>query len=342
MEGQTMTKEQNPKQTPAERFKGILETMEQEQKTRQDIVTPLKSIVFNPDSSLSFEDGRQFKLGANTFENLCSFTNIPASYAARLMNDKPELLAEQFNFYLKQDGTKKMFRVKNDRVQGIVSPKYSAFDNFHVLETLWHKWNDRKEIPDFEVTNFHEVDSIMHMRIMFPELEQRFGVSNEDGQVDIGRVAIDFGNSEVGTSRIRVNGSVFRQVCSNGLKTWKSNGRLEQKHIYLNFEETVININRLTENSIEEGKVLLNRMQELKTETVELPYALLERLGKEFGLKEKAISRLKENYLFEDEHTMFGVVNAFTRFARDVEEKDNDNDLRQRIEQYAGDMLMVG
>lgn len=329
------------KKSPAQQFKEILERMENEHNSRRDEVTPLKNTQYQEDGFLLLSDGARYQVGENGLKDLCSVANIPFDYARRLQGEREDLLAAQLNHFFKYDSTDRMLRFKGDRLQGVVSTEYGIFDNFHLVETLWDKWNKKKSLPDFEIQGYNETDTMLHMRLVFPQFEEYRGTSNENGEKDIIRVAVDFNNSEVGHSRTIVTPAIYRLVCTNGMRTWVAEESLNQKHIHFDFDELTRNIGRWTDKSLQEGRQLAKEMFELKNVPVELPYAEIDRLGEDFGMTEKQIHRLKDCFLYEDEPTMYGIVNAFTRFARDVGEKDGNYDLRVKVEQYAGKLMHV-
>jgi hypothetical protein len=317
--------------------------MEVEQKERVDVTMKLKETMVTENGLLQVTDGRTFQIGENGLADLCSLTSVPFQYASRLNADRPDLLAAQFNHYLKEQSKEHMFRIKNDKLQGIVTPKYGQFDNYQFLEAVWDKFAGKGNEPRFDLISLNENDKFLNMRIAFPDIEENFGFSNEDGRPDIGRAGIDFSNSEVGFSKLRITPVTYRLVCTNGMRAWRGDeeNALDQRHMHIIYEEVRNDIFRMSDQAVVTGRQLLTDMKRLKHEPVELPYKELERFGKEVGLSAKQITRLKDSYKYEDESTMFGILNAFTRFARDVEENGNNTELRLKIEQFAGDRLLL-
>ena len=77
----------------------------------------------------------------------------------------------------------------------------------------------------------------------------------------------------------------------------------------------------------------LNNVRKIK---VTNPLSVIEELAKKQMYSQNLIDQAKKNFMIEPENSLYGVVNAFTRTARDL-----PNERRLEVEAYAGEILKL-
>ncbi|MFS0883343.1 DUF932 domain-containing protein [Metabacillus niabensis] len=318
-----------------EKFNEILRQLEEEEKHRTDLNLSLNSIRMSDEGKLETKEGRLLTLGEHAFSTFCTELRLPANYMRRLIVEKPDFVAQQVNYFLQKfdDNSRRKFRLLNDKVQGIVSERYVPYDDLQLFGTV----NDMIDrFPEGVITGFYRDDKRTQMRIRFPEISKNMGYAEEDGNTDelVGGITIQ--NSQVGYSRIMCVPLVWRKVCSNGMMGWgESDNGLRQRHIH--FEPTSIR------QQIEDGvlvavdttKELMNKMELAREIKIEKPFDELKKYSKQLNLNKKQTGKLEEAFYHEPQNNLYGVINAFTRFARDLK----NNEVQTDIEMFAGKLL---
>lgn len=265
---------------------------------------------------------------------------MPVRYGKKLMEQRPELVADQFNHWIKNDsrGVLLRFRANEDGsgiVRGFLSSSYTRLDNKDVMTALSEIVNS---IPEVEIQEFHLDDRRSHLRLTLPQLSAEVGKAvgeTVSGLDDILRVGVDIINSEVGASSLIVSPMIMRLVCTNGLRAWRQDGDIfRQRHIHLSSNELYGRMNEAVVTSIKEGDELLEKMNSTRKIIVTNPLDVIESLSKKRQYSQKLTDTLKDNYLLEPQKSVYGIVNSFTRTARDL-----PNEQKLEVERYAGELL---
>ena len=154
---------------------------------------------------------------------------------------------------------------------------------------------------------------------------------------DILNVGVDVVNSEVGASSLILSPLVFRQVCTNGLRVWKqSEDSSRFRHAYRTQQQFYTDVVESLDSAIRGGDGLIRTFLEQKSpdKFVASPLKVIEELTKDSIYSKETVDKVKTCYSVEPESNWFGVVNAFTRTARDLEDEK-----RMEMEQFAGGLL---
>ena len=174
----------------------------------------------------------------------CQRLNVPAAYFRRC---PPSLQDAQANHWLqaghglrarteREDGEKGgssnedpekegrwMLRARGDVLRGILSERYTPFDNTALVQAVGAVLEERFQVKWFSLT-----DDALHLRLLDPKL------SREALPGDRLLAGVHLGNSEVGKRAVTVDAMVFRLVCKNGLvRLVKGKSLLYQRHVSL-------------------------------------------------------------------------------------------------------------
>lgn len=320
------------------RFQEVLKKLEAEDKRKVDLILPVNSLRVREDFTFESEDSGIVRLTDYAFNQLCSTVynyTLPADYFRKLFEENPERFTEQLNYHLAngREVNRKFRMVKDEigqqaEVRGIVSESYTAYDNIQTLRTFM---DTAKHLPEYELKNFHMDDRLMFARVMFPETEKNFGRSY-DGQDDRNFVAIDLVNSEVGCASVIANPSIFRLICTNGLVAKQAEyGLYKQRHRSINPYEVTADLKKSIVHGVETGVEMLGTFEKSRKITVANPYEMITEYGKRRAMSDKMLKTVRDNYDIEDDKSLFGVVNGFTRTARDIKNLEK----RIELEKYA-------
>ena len=323
------------------KFDMLKHTLEQEEKTKRDMQVNLSDLFMSKDGLIrrkSRNGVSGLELSDYAMTQAFNRIGIPVKYGKKLMAERPDLVADQFNHWVSTDDRGVLIRMRINEdgtgfIRGFLSDKYSILDNIQVFESLEKVL---QQSPTADLASFYIDDKRAHMRITFPDLTTDFGISTE-GKHDVIQVGVDIVNSEVGASSLRVTPLVFRLVCLNGLKVWSADGDpFVQRHIHLTSNELFGRMNTAIVDAIKGGDEMLETLNNVRKIKVDNPLSVIEELAKKQMYSQNLIDQAKTNFMIEPENSLYGVVNAFTRTARDL-----PNERRLEVEAYAGEILKL-
>ena len=263
------------------------------------------------------------------FKSMGRMVGFPAPFVKNIEKSDPELSKEIIenrmrNYFLT---TGKAFTVRefSDEVAGVVSSKYSYFDDNEVVDIL-----EDSPLANLGFQNVMITPERFHLRAI--DRNDPFRINGDSSDMFF-TFFVD--NSMVGGSSFKVRLGVFRQACTNGLIVpvrefvickQVHRGR---KDIAAEFNE---NIAFLSEKK-DSIKALLNDLStvdsaiEKMSEDFKADY-LARKLNASQAEAEKIIDLYQLTY---GGKTKWALVNAVTEFARDI----NDIDRREMLEARA-------
>ncbi len=323
------------------KFDTLKHTLEQEEKTKRDMQVNLSDLFMSKDGLIRRKSRKGvsgLELSDYAMTQAFNRIGIPVKYGKKLMAERPDLVADQFNHWVSTDDRGVLIRMRINEdgtgfIRGFLSDRYSVLDNIQVFESLE---KILQHSPTANLASSYIDDRRAHMRITFPDLTTDFGISTE-GKHDVIQVGVDIVNSEVGASSLRVTPLVFRLVCLNGLKVWSADGDpFVQRHIHLTSNELFGRMNTAIVDAIKGGDEMLETLNNVRKIKVANPLSVIEELAKKQMYSQNLIDQAKTNFMIEPENSLYGVVNAFTRTARDL-----PNERRLEVEAYAGEILKL-
>ncbi len=319
-------------------FEQLLKRVEQDDRGKEDKIVSFGSVRMNPQGLIETKGRNPLQLTDHATTQVFSKLGIPVRYAKRLMEERPELVADQFNHWVRKEDGDVLLRMRKANgqqglIRAVLSDRYSILDNKDVMVALQQVVN---ELPQAEILQSNLNDRITNIRLAFPELTAEFD-KTVTGEKDLIKVGVDIDNSEIGVSSLRVMPVTYRLVCTNGMRAWVKDGDLfEQRHIHLTSDELYMRMSGAIVNAIKAGDGLIKVMRQAKGIKVASPLDLIKELAQKEEYSKKLTDALTENFMIEPENNIYGVINAFTRTARDIENTERRLDL----EEYAGNMLM--
>jgi hypothetical protein len=173
------------------------------------------------------------------------------------------------------------------------------------------------------------------VRILF---KNRYRGKTITGQDDILKVGVHLVNSEVGKYSIRIAPMVYRLVCTNGLMMWVNDGDIfAQRHIYLTEDEMFGRVSKAVGNALKVGADTVQLLRESRNMRIESPLDIIDALAKQGDFSQSFTDGVKNSFMEEPETSAYGIINAFTRSARNM-----SADERIEVEVFAGTILRNG
>lgn len=325
-------------------FKEVLERIERDSQGKADYLTPLNNLRVDNEGNYSFlrtsevqgPVTRDIPFSATDWAEgqLMGRLGMPAQYFRKAKEEDPELFRQHFNYWASkaEDVTRLRAKVHGDSglIRGAVSDKYSVLDNDTVGDTLMKILKGQEE--SYKIEMFHLDDRRLHLRLTYLDLTKPAGIL-PDGSPDYTRLGMDLVNSEVGAASMNIVAMIWRLICSNGLRGWSRDNEntFIQRHIHLRNVEFQGRMAEAMVNQLRAGQEFLEQYKETQRQTIQNPFSVISELAKEGGFSRQFTDNAKEQ--FEGDSTAYGVINSFTRAARDL-----PNERRLEVERFAGQM----
>lgn len=264
---------------------------------------------------------------------------IPALYYDRMRAEYPELLAQNVNgWFARTPDTKRMLRTMDGTARALLSDRYRRIDNFEVASAVLPiiSGMDGASVESCELT-----DSRMYLKVVNPR------VTAEVKKGDIVQAGIIISNSEVGMGSVNVSPLVYRLVCSNGMiaqdvavrkyHVGRANEGGEDFSIYRN--ETIeaddkaflMKLEDSVKAAVDQARfaAIVDKMREATEATMEAKVVpqVVELASKEYGITEAEGKGILGHLIAGGDLSLYGLANAVTRQAQDVESYDRSTEL---------------
>lgn len=339
----------------------LVETLEGQNKVKQDIVIPTSSIRYEG-GILRIGENDQYGLTELCHEQVSEKLGIPIGYYRRLRTEAPELLEQNINGWLgRKTQTKYLLRTFKypdvDNVcRAMLSNRYNILDNYDVLLTALKAIKEagvNVKIQEAKVT-----EKRMYLHIVAPEIEvqadellreyigrqDRAGVGN--GIVS----GLSISNSEVGLGTFEICPKAMILKCLNG--AMDRSAAVKRVHLGAKMDTSVIDWSQGTKNKNFElimemvkdsVKVFLSKdyLGELvkkleRAKQVEMEYGIdaVQHIAKEIYMNEEQTRSILNHFIKDGDHSGLGIMQAMTRASQDMHP-----DTRYEVESKAFSIL---
>lgn len=264
---------------------------------------------------------------------------IPAKYYDRMLSDNPELLAVNVNSWFGKDPKRRMIRTLDGTARAFLSDRYRRIDNFEIAQAVLPIIAD---MPDAKIESCEITDQRMYIKVVNPRL------TTEVVPGDIVQSGMMITNSEVGLGSMTVQPLVYRLVCSNGMvvndaKTRKyhvGRGNEAAEDFTLYSDATLMADDRALLMKVQDTvravvdqtrfEKVVNLMRQAKDAKIaadaNIP-AMVELAGTDFGFTKKEGEGILGYLIRGGDMSLYGLANATTRFAQDVQSYDRSTAL---------------
>ena len=267
------------------------------------------------------------------------FLKIPAAYYDRMRSTYPDLLVENVNGWLSRTpGTSRMIRTMDGVARAFLSERYRRIDNLDIANITLPIIG---EMPDAYFESCQLTDSRMYIKVVDPR------TTAEIRKGDVVQAGVVITNSEVGMGSVNVSPLVYRLVCSNGMiaqdnavrkyHVGRTNTADDDLGIYR--DETIQADDRAFLMKLEDSvraavsqahfERLVGKMREAtdaKLNAATVPQ-VVELTAKEYGFTEDEGKGILGHLISGGDLSLYGLANAVTRHAQDVESYDRSTDL---------------
>ncbi len=323
--------------------------------SKRDLVTGTQNIKMVETGlgrvALELPGNEQFGLNSVAHGQIGEHAGIPAKYYDKMREEAPDLLATNVNRWFEKFPAVRMVRTLDGAARAFLSDAYRPLENEDLAEAVLPVVMDMGlKVISSEITDRRLYIKCVDARVVrdLAERNARFG----DGGHTIVRVAspaMIISNSEVGCGALSIQGGYYDGFCSN--QAWFGQRSMKKAHLGSRHElgENVVRMlsdetRRKSDAALwaQVGDVVRGVFDAVKFEelckTVE--GAQEDKLGtdvvktvelssRKFGLTEAEGKGVLQHLIEGADLSRFGLMNAVTRMAQDVESYDRSTELER-------------
>ena len=271
-------------------------------------------------------------------QQLGTFTEIPAAYYNKMLTEHPSLLVQNLNEWIHRKADQRMVRTLYGTARAFLSNRYRRIDNMQIAEIVL------PELQKIEGAIFEScqlTDSRMYLKVVNPRLQA------EVAPGDIVQSGVIISNSEVGQGSVSIQPLIYRLVCSNGMVV--NDAKTSRRHVgrqneldgnvelYASdtleamdtaFIKQIRDTVAAAVDQIRFDKVIdiMKQARDAKLNTQDIPN-LVQLTGQKFGITESERGGVLQHLIEGNDLSLYGLSNAVTRYAQDVESYDRATDL---------------
>lgn len=295
---------------------------------------------------------RDFDINTIAHGQIAEFTDVPKKYYDRMMVEEPKLLADNLNTWLRRADDKRLVRTLGGTNRAFLSDRYRPLENEELAEAVLPALMELGlDVMSSEIT-----DRRLYIKAVDPKVTRELdaiGGKFGDGKHNIVRClspAITISNSEVGCGALSVLGGVYDGFCSNlatfgarSLRKYHIGGKHEmagEEFYALLSDETRRKTDAATWAQV--GDVVRGafnrasfdalvdtidktRDQKIEGDVVEVVKLTTRKLGLTEADGKSVLTHLIEGA----DLSRFGLYNAITRAAQDVEDYDKATEMER-------------
>lgn len=306
--------------------------------TRQLEVIPTHSPNGTSGFDISIGRAESYPITHHALRQIESRLQVPAPFADRLANKHPDMLAYTLNQLFQREPERRMLRTLDHKARAFLSDRYRLLDNFDLAQAVLPLLMDQ---PDARIVSTQFTDTRFYIKALFPRIEREVEVGDP---VQSGLV---ISNSEVGSGSLSVQPLVYRLVCKNGMIS--SYGGQRKYHVgrahgseaeafELYRDETLqaddkafwLKVQDVVRATMDESKfeTIVRKMAETKGQPITgSPVKAVEELTKTLSLTQGEGENVLQHLIRGGDLSRYGMLNAVTRSAQDVEDYDRATEL---------------
>lgn len=274
-------------------------------------------------------------LTENGHDQLGALCGIPAKYYDLMRNTagSTELLAHNVRHWLERSSDCRMVRTLDGNIRALLSDSYRRLDNYDLAQSILPMLNDAQaEIESCQIT-----DKKLYIKAITHKVQAEVKVG------DVVSAGILVSNSEVGHGSLSIKPLIYRLVCKNGavadkyaMKKYHTGRVQEMEQIQfsnetLNAEDKAfwLKVRDLVTHSLSEVtfKKIVEEMAESTAVKIENPTKAIELAAKKYAFNEGEKKDVLAHLIQGGDLTSWGLGNAVTRAAQDVESYDRSTEL---------------
>jgi hypothetical protein len=272
------------------------------------------------------------ELTSNGHIQLGSYCDIPKKYYDKMISH-PDLLSKNVSHWLLNSNDKRMVRTLDGQVRAILSDKYRRLDNYDLAQNILPMLNDANATI--------ESCDITESKIYIKAITHKVQAEIKKG--DVVSAGLIISNSETGHGSLSIKPLVYRLVCSNGaiandysMRKYHAGKATDMMQIEFSNETlkaedkafwlTVRDLVKFTLNETTFDKIV-QTMRESTEKPIQEPSKAIELVTKKYAMSEFESGGVLEHLIKGGDLSSWGLGNAVTRMAQDVNSYDRSTEL---------------
>lgn len=274
---------------------------------------------------------------------LASWSGIGTRYYDKMREDSHALLLENVNHWLHKkpaDGeVRRMVRSMDGVARAFLSDVFLRLDNEHVAEATFRALDG---IDDLSMLSCEVTDQRLYLKFAFPRTQLDVAVG------DAVQSGVIVRNSEIGLGSFDVFPFIYSLVCLNGMTRMVKGSGVKRRHVGKRIQESGVIYKQDTIEAAAQAALLecrdavttfadpeffAKQVGDLRaaaeTEAVEKPVRAVEVMAKAkgFDFTEGEQESILERFIRKGDYSKYGMLNAVTNLANDVESYDRASEL---------------
>jgi len=318
--------------------------IKREAKARHDFRVPTDQLHFSDDGTIGFKvkrDSYDVEPTNYCLRQICQRSKIPADYADRMKDGHQVLLAQNINYWWKNNPEKRMLRTLlngDHRARAFLSERYRPLENVDLAAAVF----PTLEKLGCEILSCELTETRFYIQAATPKVEAKL-------VGDRVRAGCVIANSEVGCGAIAEDELLYYLACKNGMISQRIMGRhhIGRRNDPL-FEldtaaEYYSDVTREMDDrafwmKVKDATValfdkdrFLKRVADFESTTAQKIKCVeaVEEITERFRFNESEKDAVLNHLIESGQPNLFGLINAVTRTATDVESYDRSIELQR-------------
>lgn len=326
-----------------QRRKSLIELateVENQKAMKKDFIvpSPMMEMKWGNEGVVLDFNNEEYDIGTVAHEQLSAKLEIPKKYYDRMRVEQPELLAKNVNTWLANSNDKRMVRVLGNRARAILSDKYRPIDYDVILEAVLPTL--LAEGRQLEVISSEITERKMYLQVISPRLTGEVKVG------DVVQMGLSISTSDVGLGAVNIDPYLYRLACLNGMtmataiRKYHVGKRIESDDMGFFSRQTIdmdnaVFIRKLKEtvehsfNELAFEDTLKRISLTTENKIVEAVPTVIKEVTKRFDLSKGEGDSLLKNFINGGDLSQWGLGNAVTAMANEVEDYDRAMDYQK-------------
>lgn len=292
---------------------------------------------------LVLENGERqvLDIGPVAHEQIADRLKIPRQYYRRMAETEPDLLSQNVNTWLHKNPETRLVRTLDNNVRAFLSDRFRPLDNYMIASAALPVLRDT---PGIHIKS----TALTERRLYIQAVTEKITAEVRAG--DVIQAGIVISNSEIGCGSVRVEPLLYRLICLNGMVTSYS---LRKYHVgkKLDSNDSEIYEHFATDTIEKDNESFMLKVRDIvkaafnevrfNKEVVKLRAATEDKIApeavndtiveitKRFSMNDGEGSRLLGNLISDGDLTKYGLANAVTAIANDMEDYDRGVELER-------------
>ena len=315
--------------------------LDRQQKSKRDFMVPANKIeayahVGVLELGFAFnKDGDHFSgsLTENGHNQLGQYCNIPAKYYDLMKASSGELLAANVKHWLSRSTDRRFVRSLDGNVRALLSDKYRRLDNFDLAQHILPIIGEAEAVVESsEIT-----ENKLYIKAITHKVQAEITVG------DVVSAGIMVSNSETGHGSLSVKPFIYRLVYRNGavaedysMRKYHAGRANEMEQIEFSNETLKaddhafwLKVRDLVKHSMSQVtfEKIVDSMRESTKRVISQPEYAIELASDKYKLNQSEQSDVLKHLIEGGSLTSWGLGNAITRAAHDVDSYDRSTEL---------------